>query len=185
MKWAHSVITSFFHAEVGRCDAERLLSHNTEVKDELQFCLLDHNQTSTEEVSNDRWLLILSYLAKLLTKLMTWKSVVFFCVYWCTYLHIHGFDILALLLLSYDSLFYFFFMVGIFILRYCSTATEKHCQIWKYSYLCTSYPRASRNWCACFTFSKSLRDGWVHSLRHRKLWLASFKWQQIGAVRVI
>ena len=108
MKWAHGVITSFFHAEVGSCDAERLLSHNTEVKDELQFCLLDHNQASAEEGSNVRWLLILSYLGKTSDKINDVEECCIFCVYWCTCLHIHGLDILVLLLLSYDSLYYFF-----------------------------------------------------------------------------
>jgi hypothetical protein len=83
-------------------------------------------------------------------------------VYWWTYLHIHDLDIFVLLLLSYDLLYYFF-LVGIFILQYSSTATEKHCQIWKYSYLCTSYSCASKKWCACLTFSKSLQS-WMSSL---------------------
>jgi hypothetical protein len=83
-------------------------------------------------------------------------------VFWCTYLHINGLDISVLLLLSYDLLYYFF-LVGIFILHYHSTATEKHCQIWKYSYLYTSYSCASRKWCACFTFGKSLQR-WMSSL---------------------
>jgi hypothetical protein len=36
MKWAHGVMPSlFFHAEVGGSDAERLFSHNNELKDEF------------------------------------------------------------------------------------------------------------------------------------------------------
>jgi len=61
------------HAEVGGCDAERLFSCNTELKGELQFCLLDHNKTSAEEVSNER-----SYTGKTFDKINDWKSVLFF-----------------------------------------------------------------------------------------------------------
>ena len=73
----------FFHVEVGGCDAERLFSCITELRDELQFCLLDHSKTSAEEVSNERWLLISSYIGKTFDKRSDWKSVLFFYAYWC------------------------------------------------------------------------------------------------------
>jgi hypothetical protein len=65
------MIMPFFIQKLGGCHAERLLSHNTELKNELQYYLLDHNQTLAEEGCNERWPLILSYLGNIFEPVMT------------------------------------------------------------------------------------------------------------------
>jgi hypothetical protein len=115
---------------------------------------------------------------------MEWMNV-WMNVYWCTYLHVHDFDIFVLSILRFVVLFLFFFFQPS---SSSTTAALPPRSTAKSENTCTSVPAThvpAENDVPASHSVSLYRDGWVPSWRHRNLWLTFVKWQQIGTFTVI